>query len=62
MIKIVFLFFVLVCLYPLFSRGLDLLLQHLLYLVKGIILLLTYVVAGIIRGSRKVLKWVKNLL
>ena len=61
MIKIVFLFFVLVCLYPLFSKGLDLLLQHLLYLVKYVILLLTYVVAGIIRGSRKVLKWVKNL-
>lgn len=62
MVKIVFLFFVLVCLYPLFSKGLDLLLQHLLYLVKFIILLLTYVVAGIIRGIRKVVKWVKNLL
>ena len=62
MIKIVFLFFVLVCLYPLFSRGLDLLLQHLLYLVKYVILLLTYVAAGIIRGVRKVVQWVKNLL
>lgn len=62
MVEIVFLFFVLVCLYPLFSKGLDLLLKHNLYLMKSIILLLTHVVAGIIRGIRKVVKWLKNLL